>query len=570
MKTTKSSKKPICCKGDHILSCIEIDLDFSVLRDDSIYLEPLNTSLIFLGMIGESTTAYSYGNKDLDFTISYEVGTDGAYGHAALIDARSFIVEYCGGIQHVLKELDVNNLGDDISLDFEDKDSKTLDRSLVVKALDDTTTIVTYSIKIYYTPQFKAKTPNIKRFINEALEETNQGYINSQVPLRVKLLCTEEAKIDDNYNSSKMLRAFTAMKGTPEELRGTADAAALLVFTLKDCGIAWNYNLKTPFSVTSKNCAIGYYSFGHELGHNFGLDHNREQGVNRLYDYGYGHLIDIGSSLDQTGFRTIMAYNAPGHYNRKNFYSNPNVIFNETGTPTGVFGKSNNARVLIENRFAFADIGDESLTCSTGTPTQAPTIKPTQASTIKPTQDTTLQTTQSSKTSQAQTSKTTVNTPTTTTTSVSCVVKNSLLNKRWRKIKNRRGWEEKECRDQCFKSRNCLSWVWIQDWAYLGFCYLNTFKIVRSNKYSFGPNLTKKNCIIDKTCQRSRTGISYNRKYLGKAFVLYASDCQSKCKETQSCTEWVYDHSKKACSFYSPGYFFSLDLISGNRFCVGP
>ena len=42
------SKKPICCKGDHIPSCIEINLDFSVLRDNSIYLEPLNNSLCSL------------------------------------------------------------------------------------------------------------------------------------------------------------------------------------------------------------------------------------------------------------------------------------------------------------------------------------------------------------------------------------------------------------------------------------------------------------------------------------------------------------------------------------------
>ena len=53
---------------------------------------------MFLGMIGESTTAFSYGIKVIDFTISYEIGTDGAYSHATFIDGRSFIVEYCGGI----------------------------------------------------------------------------------------------------------------------------------------------------------------------------------------------------------------------------------------------------------------------------------------------------------------------------------------------------------------------------------------------------------------------------------------------------------------------------------------
>ena len=96
------------------------------------------------------------------------------------------------------------------------------------------------------------------------------------------------------------------------------------------------------------------------------MTHNREtRAQNFVYDYGYGHLIDIGSSKSKLGFRTIMAGEAPGHKRKINFYSNPNVIFNRTGTPTGVLRKSNNARVLIENRFAFADIGDESITCFT-------------------------------------------------------------------------------------------------------------------------------------------------------------------------------------------------------------
>ena len=46
-----------------------------------------------------------------------------------------------------------------------------------------------------------------------------------------------------------------------------------------------------------------------------------------------------------------MAYNAFGHKNRVNYYSNPNVIFPTTGTATGVVGLSNNARVISENRW---------------------------------------------------------------------------------------------------------------------------------------------------------------------------------------------------------------------------
>ena len=45
------------------------------------------------------------------------------------------------------------------------------------------------------------------------------------------------------------------------------------------------------FNYFQKGCALGYYSFGHELGHNFGAGHNKEQGFNNDYYYGHGHLI---------------------------------------------------------------------------------------------------------------------------------------------------------------------------------------------------------------------------------------------------------------------------------------
>ena len=107
-------------------------------------------------------------------------------------------------------------------------------------------------------------------------------------------------------------------------------------------------------------------SFGHEIGHNFGATHNPEQ-FSSTSGEGYGHLILVmihfmietqlkcaifqptGSSKYK-GYRTILGYNADGHYNRVNYYSNPEVIFPTTGTATGVTGLSNNAKVISANR----------------------------------------------------------------------------------------------------------------------------------------------------------------------------------------------------------------------------
>ena len=39
---------------------------------------------------------------------------------------------------------------------------------------------------------------------------------------------------------------------------------------------------------------IVLFSFGHEIGHNFGADHNRESGTVAPYEDAYGHWIQVG------------------------------------------------------------------------------------------------------------------------------------------------------------------------------------------------------------------------------------------------------------------------------------
>ena len=136
----------------------------------------------------------------------------------------------------------------------------------------------------------------------------------------------------------------------------------MITWDLPGCGIAWvrTHTSGRTFSVTRKACALGGFTFGHEIGHNFGCYHNPEQYSEEdqlWHGHAHGHLIDKGSA--STGVRSILAYNADGHGTRVNYYSNPDVTYLSTGTPTGVRGISNNAAVITDNRWVVTLICSE-------------------------------------------------------------------------------------------------------------------------------------------------------------------------------------------------------------------
>ncbi len=107
------------------------------------------------------------------------------------------------------------------------------------------------------------------------------------------------------------------------------------------CGIAYimtsvsttfeNY----AFNITARNCATGYYSFGHELGHIMSARHDWYVDATSYSPYSYNH----GLTNPTDGWRTIMAYNSEcvargTSCTRLQYWSNPNVSYG--GDPMGV------------------------------------------------------------------------------------------------------------------------------------------------------------------------------------------------------------------------------------------
>ena len=111
-------------------------------------------------------------------------------------NGQSYVLESCGSAGHVWKQINTTNAQEAESLALPSSVTavpKRLDHSGLLRvAAADNTTMATYSIKFYYTPEFAAVTSDIPLWVAQILTETNQGYANSQVPLKA-VLCEIEA-----------------------------------------------------------------------------------------------------------------------------------------------------------------------------------------------------------------------------------------------------------------------------------------------------------------------------------------------------------------------------------------
>ncbi len=206
-------------------------------------------------------------------------------------------------------------------------------------------------VMVVYTTKAKNNqggTNAMQSLINLAITETNQSYSNSDVTQVLSLVHTYEiANYTENGNFSTELSRLRAKNdGHFDEIHPMrdqygADAVAMLINSTQYCGIA--YLMTNPshgfessaFSVTARTCATGYYSFGHELGHNFGSNHDRQNASSGAYNYSFGWR----TSNNQ--YRTVMAY-SPG--SRIKYFSNHNK--NKNGMPLGSQGSAENWRSL--------------------------------------------------------------------------------------------------------------------------------------------------------------------------------------------------------------------------------
>jgi len=195
------------------------------------------------------------------------------------------------------------------------------------------------SVLVAYTPAVKAVRPNIQSFINQAMTESNTAVANSGVNARLSLAHSMQVPFVENKTYQYYLSALKKKNdGVLDEVHAPrdqykADIVVLLVTDPKYCGYATVHaSQNSAFAVVNQNCATGYFSLVHEIGHNLGNLHNPEvSSANWPYKFGHGFI------APERGERSVMAYDSEKCCIRRPQFSRP--------TNWGDTGKRHNARV---------------------------------------------------------------------------------------------------------------------------------------------------------------------------------------------------------------------------------
>jgi len=356
------------CRDQSAFSCLLVDLHQSALGQHQLMLP--GGRLLKLDKEWEE-------NKLQLFLYSDGVGSQGFFsmrsgrvlGSVTLqdeSDVRVFQLEPCKESTHCHVWKETEPFGDEEEVEVEDAGFKlsqeTFDR-LHQKGREDQDEVTEFSITFYTTVEFEEQTDDIPLFVDTAIADMNRGYEDSEIPVRVKLHCIRNSTISEHpeMSSSDMLHMFRDYMDSYDQIRVSADAAQLLAtkFSSSTCGSGFTYTAANGHTLTvvKKSCSFGYHSSGHEVGHNYGCQHDRDHGDNSHYEYGYGWYIGPPGF----GYRTCMAYSASGYKTRLNRFSNPTLFYQDE--LTGDFEEADNARVIRENRFVMAAIGDEAEEC---------------------------------------------------------------------------------------------------------------------------------------------------------------------------------------------------------------
>ena len=222
---------------------------------------------------------------------------------------------------------------------------------------DDTSTI---RALVVYTPGVTQEVADVSSLIELAVAETNQGFINSEVNAEVELAAAIPVRYSAGDMGQDLARLQATNDGYMDEVhtyRNQYSADVVIMLTPSQgyaCGqaAAIGATAETAFAIVAQDCAAGYYSFGHEIGHLMSARHNIEHDPSvAVYPDAHGY------QDPNNQWRTVMSYPCASGCPRINSWSNPDVTTLD-GTATGTVGVANNARVLNQTAAYVASFRD--------------------------------------------------------------------------------------------------------------------------------------------------------------------------------------------------------------------
>jgi peptidyl-Asp metalloendopeptidase len=215
----------------------------------------------------------------------------------------------------------------------------TLDPAAMV-VCDDNGTML--DVLIVYTPAARIAaggTNDIVALAQASIDASNTAYAASNILTRLRLVSTQEISYTETgSNSTDLNRLRIPDDNFMDDVHQMRDSSnADIVAMLHDgpgCGIGYLMTTLSSqfesfaFSITRYTCAVGNLTMAHEIGHNQGSAHDRDNAGSSLYSYSFGHR---WFSTNNNQYRSVMAY-SPG--SRVPRFSNPDVLY--IGTPTGI------------------------------------------------------------------------------------------------------------------------------------------------------------------------------------------------------------------------------------------
>ncbi|HUT37086.1 MAG TPA: choice-of-anchor D domain-containing protein, partial [Planctomycetota bacterium] len=223
----------------------------------------------------------------------------------------------------------------------------------------DATTPATIDVMVVYTPAARqwadSSGGGIANVIAQAMSNAQMTHSNSQTLVTLRLVHSAEVSYVESGDSGTDLDRLTSTTdGHMDEVhswRNTygADLVALFSRVEDTGGIGWllssaSGNPNNAFCITRVQQAANTYTHVHEMGHNMGCHHRRDQTVQPgpgLFSYSAGwHW----TGADGGKYCSVMSY-TDGGYTTVAYFSDPNIKYQDRATGTS---NDDNARTIRE------------------------------------------------------------------------------------------------------------------------------------------------------------------------------------------------------------------------------